>query len=274
MNDLSDADIRFVQWMHDNLHRAADHFGLTISGEPTLGWLFRSISVLAYKGNDQVWLRVNSEDPQWIGGDFWTGNLDANVFTGLSKPRVLDVFEWEEGRQQRAEVMTLVPGAPCSPTDVLRQAVDLPDAWWAELRRTVDTIAYTPTERTNADQDKVTNRLRQRFGDAVDPVVSQWETVHGDVHWSNLMHPDFGLLDWELWGRGPAGTDAATLLCYSLLVPETAERVRATFNDVLGTPSGRLAQLYVIARLLGRIDKGDYPDLAAPLADHAKALLD
>jgi hypothetical protein len=36
--------------------------------------------------------------------------------------------------------------------------------------------------------------------------------------------------------------------------------------------SGRVAQLYVIARLR-RIDDGDYSDLVEPLARHAKGLL-
>ncbi|MGH3549985.1 MAG: hypothetical protein ACRDQU_18125 [Pseudonocardiaceae bacterium] len=36
---------------------------------------------------------------------------------------------------------------------------------------------------------------------------------------------------------------------------------------------GPVARLYVIARMLRRIDNGDYPDLAEPLARHAHGLL-
>ncbi len=233
----------------------------------------RSIGSLAGRGEEQFWLRVVSENKQWIGGDFWTGNLDANVFTGLAKPHVVDVYEWEEHRQQRAEVLTLLPGLPCSRTDALREPIDLPDAWWAELRRTVDMVASTPTDRVNTDQERVRSRIRQRFGDSMDPVVSQWETVHGDLHWANLMRPGFGLLDWEWWGRGVAGTDAATLLCYSLLVPEMVQQVRSVFADALESESGRIAQLYVVSRLFHRIDKGDHPDLATALAAHADTLM-
>jgi hypothetical protein len=88
------------------------------------------------------------------------------------------------------------------------------------------------------------------------------------------MRPRFGILDWELWGIAPAGTDAATLLCYSLLVPSIAEQVHELFSDALDTPTGRIAQLTVVARLLNRIDGGDYPDLAEPLQQHARTLLD
>ncbi|WP_418153759.1 aminoglycoside phosphotransferase [Actinoalloteichus caeruleus] len=259
--------------MHGNLDRAAERFGVVVIGEPLLGWLDRSISAPVRKGGADYWLRVVSEDKQWIGGDFWTGNVDANVVTGLAKPRVLDVFEWEEWRQQRAEIMTRLPGSPCSPTDALRAEVDLADEWWTELRHTVDVIATTPTERVNSTQDKVADRIVHRFGDAVDPAVPAWETVHGDVHWANLFGPRFGLLDWELWGRGPVGTDAATLLCYSLLVPTIAQRVHKVFADVLDTEAGRFAQLYVIARLSRRTDSGEFPDLAGPLERRARALL-
>jgi hypothetical protein len=87
------------------------------------------------------------------------------------------------------------------------------------------------------------------------------------------VHPRFGLLDWELWGRGPAGTDAATLHCYSLL-PATAKKINAMFADALNSPTGRVAQLYVIARMLRRVDDGDYyPDLAEALTRHAHGLL-
>jgi aminoglycoside phosphotransferase (APT) family kinase protein len=97
--------------------------------------------------------------------------------------------------------------------------------------------------------------------------------VHGDLHWSNLVHPRFGLLDWELWGRGPAGTDAATLYCHSLLVPATAKTIHSMFADALTSPTGRAAQLYIVARMLRRVDDGDYPDLAEPLTRHARGLL-
>lgn len=270
--DLSEAGAHFRRWMHDNLAHAAEHFGLTVVGEPRLGRQDRSIGAPAQGPGGRVWLRVVSEDRQWVEGEFWTGNLDANAFAGLSKPRVVAVFEWEDERHQRAEVMTALPGSPCSRGDVLRHAIDLPDEWWAELHRTTRSMAATPTDRVNADQALVTGRMHQQFGNSVNPVVRAWETVHGDLHWANLMAPAFGLVDWETWGRGPAGTDAATLLSHSLLAPPTAERVRSVFADELTTDAGLLAQFYVAAQLLHRIDRGHHPDLAAPLRRHIDSL--
>lgn len=248
-------------------------FALTITSEPVLGWRLRSIGARAQGAQGECWLRVVSQEPQWAQGNTWTGTVDAAAITGLHKPQVLEVFEWEQVWVQRAEVMTIMPGRPCSATDVLRSDLALPDEWWSDLRRSLDRLAATPTERVNADQEKVSQRIRERFGPTVDTAVTRWETVHGDLRWSNLVQPRFGILDWELWGRGPAATDAATLYCYSLLVPEMAERVHAAFRDQLDSRWGRVAQLYVTARLLRRIDGGDYPDLGPRLHEHARRLL-
>jgi hypothetical protein len=56
---------------------------------------------------------------------------------------------------------------------------------------------------------------------------------------------------------------------HSLLVPEMAERVSAEFAAELGGRDGLLSQLYVVGRMLLRINSGDYPDLAVPLHHHA-----
>jgi thiamine kinase-like enzyme len=98
--------------------------------------------------------------------------------------------------------------------------------------------------------------------------------VHGDLHWANLLAPQLGIVDWELWGRGPAGLDVSSLLCHSLLVPAVVNRVRRTFADILDTDDGRIAQLVVAARMLGRITAGDYPELEQPLRRHVTTLTD
>lgn len=242
---LVQAGIRFRQWMHDNLAHAANRFDLAIIGVPRFGWMDRSIGAPV---EGALWLRVVSEEKQWVGDAFWTGNLAANAFAALRKPYVLDVCEWEEWRHLRAELMTLMPGEPCSPT----KALHLPDEWWVDLRKTTDAIAAMPTDRVNTDQAEVTGRIQQHFGDSADPTVHRWETAHGDLRWANLVGPDFGLLDWKQWGRAPAGMDAATLLCDSLEVPEVTERVRDVFADVLDNEAGQLTQRYTEARLLHR----------------------
>jgi hypothetical protein len=87
------------------------------------------------------------------------------------------------------------------------------------------------------------------------------------------MGPRLAILDWEYWGRAPAGLDAATLYCHSLIVPSVAERVRATFADILDSPPGRLAQLAVVDHLLTREAQRDGSELVLPLHDLADRIL-
>lgn len=269
----TDPDAIWRQWMNELLTTAATRFGLTITGTPTYGWRDRSIGAEATGSGCDRWLRVVTEDARWAHGEFWTGNADATTIEGITKPTVLALAEWEEGpRRVRAEEMTLVPGQPCSPTDVLNPEIDLPRTWWSELRLSLDRLAATATERVCVSADDMVERVRTQLGIDLDPTALTWTTVHGDLHWGNLYRPRFALLDWEGWGRGPTGVDAATLHCYSLLAPTTAQHVYKTFRDVLDSPTGTAAQLYTIARLLSRTEKGDYPHLIGPLRRHAALL--
>ena len=68
-----DADAQFRHWMRLNLEHAATTFGVEITGEPTYGWLDRSIGVAA----GECWLRVASEQLDTPKYDAWTGNQDG-----------------------------------------------------------------------------------------------------------------------------------------------------------------------------------------------------
>jgi hypothetical protein len=272
----TDADATFRNWMRLNLARAAEKFRLSVTGAPVFGWRLRSIGAVAHDPNGARWLRVVSEQSPWATGEFWTGNQDANTLTGLPKPVVLASTEWDEAgwRSQRTEVMTLLPGEPCSPSDVLRTEVELSDKWYSELHRSLHRLASVPTTRITVTQTRVNGLVRAAFGQRRNPQVNRWETVHGDLHWGNLLQPQLGILDWEMWGQGPAGTDAATLYCYSLLNSDMANRVHREFANILDSPDGVVAQLWVAARLLKRIkNSGDFPDLETPLRNHSDTLI-
>jgi len=267
------SDEVFTAWMTGNLHQAADHFGVRLDGGPLLGWRLRTISAPAVGPDDAVWLRVESARPEYAGGDGWTGNTDANTLPNqIPRPRVLDSWQWaSDGRVQRAELSTRLAGAPPSAGDVLHDPVELPDTWWRDLRDALDLLRPVPTRRVRVDQELVDQQAIAAFGTPLP--VRRWETVHGDLHWTNVLAPRLGILDWELWGRGPAGTDAASLLCHSLLVPTVADRVHDTFADVLDSEDGRIAQQAVAARMLARVQHGDYPQIEQPLRKHLARLL-
>lgn len=261
-------------FMKEQLMKAASYFGVQIIGKTVFGWNDRSIGSKVTNQKGIFWLRVVSEMTHWAQGDFWEGNLVANKIKGISKPRVLQIYEWEDGEiRLRAELMSFIEGNVCSSTPELRTNLDLPAHWWSELRASLDTLSSYPTERIHTKQEKVTRRFLVFYGDEIDSTISKWTTAHGDLHWANLMTPQLAILDWEGWGKAPFGYDAATLYCFSLLIPEVAQRVYQTFADILDTHEGVLAQLYVITRLLHRIDLGDFMDLAGPLHRHACNLL-
>lgn len=218
---------------------------------------------------------MTTEFPRWAHGEFWNGNADAAQITGVPRPEVIEVTEWDDPpRRARVEAATRLAGRVCSPTPFLHGPPRVgDDYWWTHLRKSLDRLTAHGTERVAVDQPTVTRRLAVFFGDAIDPTVTQWGTVHADLHWNNLLAPDLGILDWESWGTGPCGLDAATLYCHSLTRAETAERVHRVFADQLDTHDGIRAQLYVIARLLLRIEHGDDPGPAPILHRQARLLL-
>src|SRR5262249_12366586 len=146
------------------------------------------------------WLRVSWSQTQWTYGEWWVGNEEAVSITGVPKPAVLEVYDWNETDDEggecrlRAEMMTLVGVNPSSATPGLRAELDLPDQWWADLRRALDTLARHHTERGELTQEDVTNRLLAYFGSGLDPTVTEWTTAHNDLNWSNVTAPNLVLL--------------------------------------------------------------------------------
>ncbi|MGH3951526.1 MAG: aminoglycoside phosphotransferase [Pseudonocardiaceae bacterium] len=279
MSEVVEQAVKAYQaWMRDNLARAADHFALTLTGEPVWGWEWRSISTRAHGALGACWLRVGCEweaDLDSTTADLWTGNEDSNAIVGVTKPRVLSSTQWtahtEPERRIRADVMTLLAGTPCSPTDVLRADLHLPDTWWAELRRSLDAVRVVPTTRFALRGGRTDRRVREYFG--LDMPAREHQTGHGDLHWNNLFGPTFGLLDWEMWGVVPVGSDPAYLHACSLLAPETARRVYYTFADVLNSPAGRIAQVRAAARLLHHAGN-KVPGLVESIRKHVQPILD
>lgn len=269
------SDDGWIRWLCGLLKPAADALGAEVIGEPVRGLGNRSVGCRVGTPDAQRWMRVITEPTQWAAGPAWTGNTEANAIAGVAKPVVLDVAEWDEsGRRIRAELMTLAPGTQISTDMVLRQHIDLGHRWWSELRNSLDTLATFPTDRVCIDELLLQRRLLAVFGLPIDVNTLVWSTTHGDVHWANLIAPQCSVLDWESWGSGPAGYDAALLLCVSLLESDTASQVYTAFADILDTPTGNIAQLAAAAKLLWLVENGDHPDLAVPLHRHTRRLIE
>lgn len=259
------------------LQSAADRFNFQLLGECRYGWGGKSAgsAAVGLSVDDRVWLRVTSRAVASAPWGLWTGVADASRIEGVAKPRLLSQIEWREGDLVwRADVESFVSDPVCSTTPELREQL-LPSAqWFASLRRSLESLQRYHTTRVNTRQDLITRRIREYFGQRARTNVEKWTTVHGDVHWANLTHPCCWILDWEGWGSGPFGLDAAFLLCFSLLQPATADLVRRAFADWLDPPDGRLSQLLACAELIRMSDMyGDHEDLRPLLVGHAERLL-
>lgn len=270
--DNRSGDELFTAFQHANLNRAAKQFNVTVTGSAHLGWKLRSISAPAHSSrHGNCWLKVTSEFGEYAHGDDWTGTTDAEALNDtVPKPRLLDdTLSWDDKeywRTQRAELTTLITDQPS--TDI-----QLPNQWWTDLTHALTTLEKHPTDRRRVTPGDVAHRLNIFFGDRANPHADNWTTAHGDLHWGNITAPHLSILDWELWGLAPAGYDAATLLCFSLNNTALTDRIKQQFAAVLGTPSGTVAQLDVITRLLLRANNGDHPNLVVPLHHHAQTLL-
>ncbi len=269
--------------MREYLRQAAARFEVTLIGTPIEGQFLRSLSAHVNSPVGPAWLRVGREHIRWITdaevGDFWTGISDASAtFPDLPLPHVLAsevLGDDPDGRRRvRADLMTRLPGAALSGTDALVRDPGLPMAWWRELRRVIDVVRAHPTKRFAGRAQRSGWRVAEVFGDDVAAAfpVTDWETAHGDLHYANLLGPDLAVLDWELWGTAPAGTDPATLYLYSLATPDVARQVHTQFGDILDSPAGRVAQVHVASRILRRPDESP-PSFIDSIRHHIEPIL-
>jgi hypothetical protein len=275
VSSVSDADREWWGWLVGLLETAAVRCAVRLAGEPVPGLRGRTVGCRVADGHGEWWLRVVTEPAGWGYGPAWTGNVEANQLTDVPRPRVIRVSEWDQDeRRVRAELMTLAPGGAISEVMVPREPIALDDSWWATLRSSLEALASQATDRVCLDPELARLRILSYFGVRVETAELVLTTAHGDLHWANLTNPGCWILDWESWGAAPAGYDAALLYAVSLSQPALAERVHATFADVLDGPAGAVAQLAAAAKLLRLVEHGDHPELAAPLHRHARGLVD
>ncbi|MGH3999938.1 MAG: hypothetical protein ACRDTJ_21040 [Pseudonocardiaceae bacterium] len=171
----------------------------------------------------------------------------------------------------RADETELVTAPPVKSGGVLRTDPGLTEAWWATLSRSLGALAAQTTTRVATPhtipifQQRVTATIERVFAGRVETTVTEWAAAHADLAWANLTAPECWLLDWEDWGLGPRGWDAATLWGNSLAVPALAARVQRAYQADLGSRSGLLSQLFFCAEIIA---SGD--GYAGPLAEPSR----
>ncbi|HSA49264.1 MAG TPA: hypothetical protein VLH10_04025 [Yinghuangia sp.] len=266
------------------LELATERMNAAAAGPVAWGAGDRTVGRLTDRADGgRAWLRLQASPVAEAGGEQWQGNKTAEFAFGAlrgHRPRLLGLLDWTDPEPPtadepdavayRAELTEYVGDLVCSPTPVLHEPLDLPDAWWDGLHAGLDTVAEARTQRFAVRQDVVDRIVPEHLGVPA-PTLRTMVPAHGDLHWANITRETPYLMDWERWGRAPLGYDAATLHAHSLRTPDVAARIRAEF-PVLDSPDGRIAEIVVTAELLHAVDHGDNLDLADALRAQARRL--
>lgn len=254
------------------LNEYAARLGRSIVGPPSYGWSGKSVGALTDGG---TWLRLTHRDFDRVNERTWTGDETAAVIP-VSKPSLLRSLQWSEGTSAvwKLDEFTLIPGQVLSRSPDILDLPAVDSNWWLELKRDLQVLAARTTVRVAVRQDLVTRRIHEISQGAVDPLVEEWATAHGDLHWGNLAGPRLAILDWEGWGLAPRGLDIATLWAFSCRNESLREEIESQFEHELGLRSTQLSQLFICAELIRMsANYGDHPELADVLNDHSSRLV-
>ncbi|MEX2985600.1 hypothetical protein [Streptomyces sp. C36] len=258
--------------MEAALAEAARRFAITSDGPMAWGWQGCTLGRRA--GNQ--WLRIASgtgtRPPRRRQGE-GTAGAEKLVPADVPRPHLHGVQGWAaDGHVYEAELTDCITTPVVSPHRCdIAEDPQLPEQWWADLRRAFDVLTKAPGERTTV-RDRWAAMAFPHFLGVPAPETLERTTGHGDLQWANLTRHPLSILDWERWGRVPVGFDAGTLHAASLGVPAVAAKIRDVFSDVLGTDAGQAGELCALAEMLQAVARGFYLHLADALADRAEEL--
>ncbi|QNA78250.1 aminoglycoside phosphotransferase [Streptomyces sp. So13.3] len=197
-----------------------------------------------------TWIRLAWRRTEKINTQAWTGFEAAAAIEGVPRPQWSAAAVWSDasrGIVWRADEMTLTSDPALSSTGDIAADPHLSEQWWADLHSALFNLAGHSTDRVAMGQTHLSARIHEIYGDQVDTTITDWACAHGDLGYANLCGPRLTIIDWESWGMGPVGWDAACLWSASLAIPALAERILILFEDVLATRTGRLSRLLLCA---------------------------
>lgn len=212
-------------------------------------------ATVGFPTSAKTWVRLSWREASKAAGRSRTGPESASRLPdAVTRPTLLRVHRWSDPNRSvewRADESEMITAQAVERSGIIHSEPDLPGAWWDRLATSLSALSGCPTARMGVPQERVTRRINQVFGDqALETEVDEWRTAHCELHWGKVTTPQCYLLDWESWGMGPRGLDAARLWGASLLVPALAERVQAQFASDLTSRSGLLSQLFVCANVI------------------------
>ncbi|MFG2348272.1 protein kinase family protein [Streptomyces phaeochromogenes] len=205
-----------------------------------------------FRTDEGTWVRLAWRRTEKIDTQAWTGFEAAAAIDGVPRPEWSAAALWTDhtlGVVWRADEMTLVEDGALSATGDITEDPGLPEQWWIDLRTALTNLAEHSTDRVSMGQSHLTRRIHEVYGDDIDTTITDWVCAHGDLGFANLCGPHLSIIDWESWGMGPVGWDAACLWSASVAVPTFAERVLSLFSDELSSRSGKLSRLLLCANV-------------------------
>ena len=264
------------QQQHEALATACRLFDVEPCGEVRDGYWRKSVGVPVRCRDSSVnWVKIIDTPDRSMA---WRrdGEISAPIIPDVPRPSIVNSARWDaDGIAWCAFQFTIVPSPPAAETPALTRPIrNIDDAWLAQLKQVLDRVGKAPLTRWLLHPGTIARRIAMRFGARAPYEVEEWRNAHGDLNWSNVTTPKLALLDWEYWGAAPRGFDAATLLVHSIIDSAMTRRITTLFADDLETPTGRVAQLYLMARHLDQIEAGfGDPRHHGPLEAEARRLL-
>jgi hypothetical protein len=237
-------------------------------------------ATVGFPTSANTWLRLSWVDADKADDRSRTGRDAASWLpSAVMRPVPLRSHRWSDPHRSvewHAEESQMITAQALERNGIIRRLPDLPDAWWRNLTASLSILSGCLAARMSVPQEHVTRCINQVFGnEALNTEVDEWRTAHCELHWGKVTTPKCYLLDWDSWGIGPRGLDAARLWGTSLLVPALAERVQAQFASDLTSRSGLLSQLMFCANVI-RVhgSKRDPSPLLGPARHEARRLIE
>lgn len=219
----------------------------------------RGIASVGARTDRGTWVRLEHGQVGEIVSPSWGGVEASAALQGVAAPTWIRTLTWrgeEPGVVWRADEVELVDESPASQDGVLRADPGLPSAWWSTWEDSMRALAEAETTRVARSRQqpvsaqRVARIIEDVWPGRVDTRISEWACAHGDMTWRKVTEPDCWILGWDGFGLAPRGLDAATLWSHALAVPEVAARIWRERRDDLESPTGTVAALFCLARLL------------------------
>jgi hypothetical protein len=241
----------------EDLHEGCRRLGVTASGDPLLSYTRKAIGTVAVAPDGtRSWVKISA-----LHGtpSHWQRECElSSIVVGVPRPALIAHHAWAADHRQWLALQTTLSKSPAVEHShwAGSRAARLGHSWIVQLRAALAAVAGLRTQRRLVTPDEVGQTIRRQFGPHVPQAADRWTVAHGDLSWSNVTAPDLELLDWESWGLAPHGFDAAKLVAFSCASPSLVTRLERAFADVLATPSGKVAQLFILANILEQMENG------------------